>query len=160
MSHLVVHINQAPVGPVHPEALPPHRLVRSCVEVHGYPKCMGAAAMGDERCTCSDTLSQEDHERCVAEAWDAFHKRRGRACHDCAFRKGSPEQDDVAKIAASAVPFRCHQGMPVDARGGMPVENAYAPALRTSKRGTEAPDYPVCAGWRRAHAALQRKRVG
>jgi hypothetical protein len=153
-----VHINQAAAGPVHLEPLPAHRLVRSCMAVHGYPKCIGAAAMGEERCTCSDTLSESDHQQCLAEAWEAHRQRRGRACHDCAFRKGSPEQDSVAAIAASPVPFRCHQGMPLDARRGTPVENAYAPVMRKSHRGVEAPDYPICAGWKRAHAALQRAK--
>lgn len=155
--HLVLHINQASAGPVHPEPLPPHRLVRSCVAVHGYPRCIGAAAMGDARCTCSDTLSEADHQQCLAEAWEAHRQRRGRACDDCAFRKGSPEQDSLATVAASPVPFRCHKGMPLDARRGTPVENAYAPVMRSSDRGVEAPDYPICSGWKRAHAALLRK---
>lgn len=165
MRHIVLHVNQASGlhineasdGPVHPEPLPPHRLVRSCIDVLGYPNCMGAAEWGPERCTCTDTLSEADHQLCLADARKAHRARRGRTCHDCAFRKGSPEQDELARIAASPVPFRCHQGMPVDARRGTPVENAYAPVLRTSDRGVEAPDYPVCAGWKRARAALQRK---
>jgi hypothetical protein len=157
--HVVIHINAAPQGEVHPEPLPPHRLVRSCVAVHGYPRCMGAAAMGEERCTCSDTLSQEDHTRCLADAWSAFRDRDGGMCHDCAFRKGSPEQDELRAIAAAPEPFRCHQGMPVDARRGTPSRDAYAPVLRAVEgSGLTAPDYPICAGWRLARLALEHSK--
>jgi hypothetical protein len=153
----IVHINQARSGETHPEELPSYRLVRSCVDIHGYPQCMGAAAMGPERCTC-DTLTPEEHEQCLGDAWSDFHARGGDMCRDCAFRKGSPEEESLAKIASEPTPFRCHQGMPVDARSGAPIKDAYAPVLiRNAQGGIESPNYPICAGWKRAHEALARR---
>jgi len=148
-NEIVVHINQAPTGPIHPEPLPPHRIVRSCVEVHGFPRCMGAAAMGPERCTCDDTLTAEQRSLCIADAWAAHRARKGESCHDCAFRAGSPEQDILGRIIAQpeTAAFRCHQGMPVDARRGTPAQDCY------KLTNAQADAYPVCAGWRRAHAA-------
>lgn len=154
---IVVHINCARSSEPHHEELPPHRLVPDCIEFHGFPQCMGSAVYGPERCTCTDTLSTDDHERCIAEAWDAYLERDGEMCHDCAFRAGSPEQDQLEKIAACDEPFRCHQGMPIDARGGVPRKNAYAPVLVQVGKGLVAPEYPICAGWRRAHAALAKR---
>lgn len=154
----VVHINKARTGPEHPEALPPHRIVLSCEVIHGYPLCMGAAAMGPERCTC-DTLTQAQHELCLADAWEAWAARGGDMCGDCAFRKGSPEQEQLEKIAASSTPFRCHQGMPVDARSGKPVQDAYVPVLVVDRetQAIEAPGFPICAGWLRARQALEKR---
>ena len=71
-------------------------------------------------------------------------------CHDCAFRKGSPEQEDgtlqtlLDKLEAAVkgergfTPFYCHQGMPVDCHG------AYAP--KRHKSG-EPKGYALCAGY-------------
>jgi hypothetical protein len=52
--------------------------------------------------------------------------------------------------------------MPVDARGGVPRKDSYAPVLvetvgSDGKRHLESPDYPICEGWLRAHAALARR---
>lgn len=142
-----IHVCGAPVVDAHPEPLPAHRLVRSCIEVHGHPMCYGAAHDGPRGCYCTDTLAPEHHARCAAEAHAAYEARGRGMCDDCAFRKGSPESDELERIAASPVPFRCHVGMPVDARGGTPQRDGYAPRMV----GGEAPDYPVCAGWQRAH---------
>jgi hypothetical protein len=150
--HVHVHVCATPDGEVHPQPLPEHRILRSCEAVHGYPRCYGCANDGPAGCYCEDTLTPEQHAQCVADAWAAFEARGGEMCADCAFRKGSPEADMLDKIASSREPFRCHQGMPVDTRPGYPVRDAYCP--RQAERG--APDYPVCAGWQRAHAALAR----
>lgn len=145
-------ISQAHVGPEHPEQLPPHRLEVDCVTREGYPVCMGAAAYDETRCTCT-TLTDADHEKCVAEAWEAFHARAGAMCDDCAFRKGSPESEELERIARQDTPFYCHKGMPVRAPFGKPVQDDYCP--RTDATGAPL-GYPVCAGWKRAHEALVR----
>lgn len=70
-------------------------------------------------------------------------------CHDCAFRPGSPEREDLARWdrlkaqAQSGHPFYCHfkhdgTEMPVDAEG------AYAPDVRDD--GSPI-GYPLCRGW-------------
>lgn len=140
-----VHILEGNVGPAHPEKLPSYRVQYDCVTLLGYPDCMGAAAMGPEHCTCQ-TLTDEDHAKCVADAKAAFEARNGEMCHDCAFRKGSPESEQLYDIAISEKPFRCHQGAPVNARGGVPVQDAYVPRMTDG----EALDYPICAGWLKA----------
>jgi hypothetical protein len=132
----------------HPEQLPSHRLDHDCEHVHGYPQCMGAAAMDAGHCTCS-FLTQEQHERCEREGAAAAEARAGDMCADCAFRKGSPEEDDQERIAAQVEPFHCHQGMPVRTIGGVPQKDSYRP--RNVKL------YPVCAGWLRAREALLRR---
>jgi hypothetical protein len=132
---------------------PEHRLVRSCIEVHHHPKCMGAAAMGPERCTCSHP--EASHEQCVVDAWADHESRGGEMCFDCAFRKGSPEEGMLAELAARQEPFRCHQGMPIEARSGTPEPGNYRPRLVVLEgRIVTAPDYPVCEGWLRARRAL------
>lgn len=79
-------------------------------------------------------------------------------CHGCAFRPGSPERRDTWGIweavlgnVARHVPFFCHEGMPVDAKG------CYAP-----QRG--AYGHPVgaklCAGWLTEHRLYHRPGHG
>lgn len=73
----------------------------------------------------------------------------GLPCFDCAYRKGSPESDDLAKITASPEPFRCHQGMPVHAPEGHAEPGNYKPGDPTR--------YPVCEGWKRARRSAERR---
>ena len=77
-----------------------------------------------------------------------------RMCHDCAFRKGSPERKDVYgtwlrihEQMSAHIPFHCHQDMPVDLSG------SYAPP-----RGSDGMPvgFPVCAGYLRAHEKMHR----
>jgi hypothetical protein len=154
---ILVHVCRAREGEPHPEPLPAHRIARSCIDVHGYPRCYGAAHDGPAGCHCIDTLTPEQHQQCRADAWQAFRERGGEACDDCAFRKGSPESERLDEIARSTVPFRCHKGMPVDARPGYPQRDAYCPGILRIGSSIDAPDYPTCAGWKRAHAALARR---
>jgi hypothetical protein len=151
---VVMHVDQAPTGPVHPEPLPPHRLVRSCVDVKGFPDCMGAAAMDATRCTCT-LVTDEQTDLCLRDAWQSWLDRSGAPCVDCAFRKGSPEDVDglLVRLRTQPEPFRCHQGMPVDARRGTPVFDSYHP-------GSARERYPICAGWRRCQASLFRRTLG
>ena len=133
-------------------------LLVSCDAVEGYPDCLGSAARGPEHCTCG-ALQMPDgtpvpEKRARAEAWAAWYLRGGEMCHDCAFRVGSPEEDELWNLAQSAEPFRCHQGMPLDARDGDPVVGNYVPSAVRTPCGTAARQYPVCEGWRRARAAL------
>lgn len=137
-------------GLVHPELLPPHRISHSCVHVLGRPDCYGAAEYGEDHCTC-DMLTVEQHQRCEDDARAARLERGNEMCHDCAFRKGSPEQDKLDRIAEQTEPFRCHQGMPVRAIGGVPQKDDYQPRNRDQ--------YPICAGWWRAQGAKKRLDV-
>jgi hypothetical protein len=140
-----VHMLQSQAsGVLHPEQLPTHRLDHDCVHLLGYPDCYGAACLGDDHCTCH-LLTVQQHEQCEREAQEHFETRGGKMCHDCAFRKGSPEEEKLEQIAIQDEPFHCHQGMPVRAIGGVPQKDSYSP------RGLKL--YPVCAGWQRAHAA-------
>lgn len=82
--------------------------------------CMGAAAMGPERCTCWKAEHDlEQAEPCAASLTDM--PTRATACADCAFRSGSPERsnnpryghnaDDLDELVHSSAMFACHQGM-------------------------------------------------
>ena len=65
-------------------------------------------------------------------------------CHDCAFRRDSPECDSGAlyQIADSEHPFYCHQGMHSTADG------RYVPREQT--HDGRPVGHPVCVGWLRA----------
>lgn len=119
----------------------------NCIAIHGYAICIGAAARGPHGCTC-DTLTDADHARAVAAAWEDHRRRDGRMCHDCAFRSGSPEREsgELHTITRNPAPFRCHQGMPNTSAN--PEEGEYVP--RTNGDG-DADEYPECAGWRAAY---------
>lgn len=124
--------------------VPAHRRLYDCEAVHGYPQCIGCAVNGAPACTC-DTLTPAQHQLCLADAREAERKRRGRMCHDCAFRPGSPEWERRAEIGDDPFPFRCHQGMPIDFRGREPAsedEHDYKPRKHVY-------DYPICAGWKK-----------
>jgi hypothetical protein len=117
------------------------RIVRkSCEEIDGVPECYGCAGMGPERCTC-DTISKAEHDEAVLVAHVHYEQRGRKACRDCAFRRGSPEMDagKTEEILRSGAAFYCHQGMPVDARGGDAELGNYTP--------DDATRYPVCPGW-------------
>lgn len=123
------------------------RLVdKSCLERDdGFPECIGAAARGEQGCTCG--LHPGQHDEAVLVAWAHFHERGGKACHDCAFRRGSPEmQNGIAmSIAEGDQAFYCHQGMPVDGRG--------CDAELGEFRPDDPRRYPPCAGL----AAIRRR---
>lgn len=73
--------------------------------------CDGAALRGAAHCTCwipiFDTDQAEPAENLTRP------EPRTKACHDCAFQNGSPEQDsgELDWIRESTDPFVCHQGM-------------------------------------------------
>lgn len=115
---------------------------RSCIETNdGVPECIGAAMGGEDRCTC-DTIPKGEHDECVLVAHVHYLQRGSKACHDCAFRRGSPEMDGGQTdqiLGDETAAFYCHQGMPIDARGRDPELGDYVP--------DDAHRYPVCAGW-------------
>lgn len=122
------------------EDLRRRHVLRSCVEREGYPQCMGAAA--EHGCTCfEEGLTPAEHDEAVCAAWAHLHQRGHKPCRDCAFRRGSPEMESgqTEKILASDAEFRCHQGMPIDARHGKVELGNFAP--------DDARRYPVCPGW-------------
>lgn len=123
-----------------------------CEAAGRVPFCYGCALDGPEACY-EFNLPSEVHAACVDEARRLAAARAGEPCHDCAFRPGSPERredDMIERLVRSAKPFRCHQAMPLDGRGRVPMLGDFAPL---------DPDaYPVCAGWARARAALLLRR--
>ncbi len=79
-------------------------------------------------------------------------------CQGCAFRPGSPERRDafgvwsrVIEGVSTHVPFFCHEGMPVDARGH------YAPKCNQHGHPEGA---KLCAGWLIDHAHYHRPGHG
>lgn len=122
------------------------------------PVCDGEA--DDRLCYC-DGRGMIDAESAAGWIADGFAlrpvptppERMESPCHDCAFRRGSPEREDgtysaLLGLARIGMPFYCHQGMhetsdgryiPLEQRGEMPV------------------GHPVCAGWQAARDRHLRK---
>jgi hypothetical protein len=81
--------------------------------------------------------------------------RMARACHDCAFRSGSNEQQDLGTWMAVmrgvdvGDPFWCHQGMPCAPDGRYAPEMREVPAPPHSKVALrmEPVGARICAGW-------------
>lgn len=123
-----------------------------CVAAGDFDVCSGCALRGPEGCI-KQQLTDLDHASCEAEARRLAEKRGKRPCHDCAFRKGSPEHSAelTEKLARQATPFRCHQGAPLDGKGREPTVLAFWPRDESL--------YPVCAGWAAARSALQLRRA-
>lgn len=123
-----------------------------CDAAGHLPPCIGCAVSGPHACT-EDHVAPAVHAACEAEAQRLAILRDGAPCHDCAFRKGSAEagQEMLAKLAAQADPFHCHQAMPLDGKGRVPEDGDFRP------RDYKA--YPVCAGWLAARAKWERRRV-
>lgn len=79
-------------------------------------------------------------------------KFTGRRCHDCAFRRDSPERDRGLGTEAELVEslaggsdfamFFCHQGMHHGAQGYVP---------RQKDRSGAPIGHPICAGWLQAY---------
>ena len=114
--------------------------------------CMGCVLDGPEHCY-EQNLPTEVHAACAADAREQARARAGEPCHDCAFRPGSPEsaeEDLLLKHIRQSTPFRCHQGMPLDARGRLPTIGDFAPL--------DPAEYPVCGGWAAARASWLRRR--
>jgi hypothetical protein len=122
------------------EDLRRRHVLRACIDQVGYPVCMGAAARGPEHCTCE--LPPQAHDESVLVAHAHLHERGGKPCRDCAFRRGSPEMESGEAqriLERNDADFRCHQGMPIDARHGEAELGNFAP--------DDAHRYPVCPGW-------------
>lgn len=113
---------------------------------HLCPICDGD---GDRHCFCDGrgVITQGDAEAFAAEL-DEEPKRlppppaeMRNPCHDCAFRKDSPEWDSgtIYQIALRDEPFYCHAGMHCTADGRYIPQNAPG----------EPMVHPVCAGWKR-----------
>lgn len=122
-------------------------------ELAGKSLCWACAIDGPERCH-EDHLPPQVHDACVTEARRLYAERNKGPCHDCAFRRGSPEHGEeglLARVARQREPFYCHQAMPLDGRGRVPAEGDYAPDDHSR--------YPVCAGWAAAREALLARRA-
>lgn len=115
--------------------------------------CSGCAYRGPQYCY-QTTLSEVMHEQCEKRAHLLATKRNGEMCFDCAFRKGSPEHKwgDLEGFVRSEIPFRCHQGMPLSAKGEEPTLDYGGYYPRSPSK------YPVCAGWLRAKEKARKMR--
>jgi hypothetical protein len=122
-------------------------------ETAGKPHCWACAVYGPQACL-EDHLPPQVHDACVAEARRLYAERDKGPCHDCAFRRGSPEREQeglIDRVARQRDPFHCHQAMPLDGRGRDPAEGDYAP--------DDHARYPVCAGWAAAREAHLARRA-
>lgn len=82
----------------------------------GIPCCMGYAANGHGGCTCWDPV----YDQKTKKHDGSMPGQRTTMCHDCAYRKGSPErtgqegyqgsEEDLELAALKGQPFYCHQG--------------------------------------------------
>ena len=122
-----------------------------CETAGDFDFCDGCALHGPTACT-RQHLTDLDHATCEAEARRLASARGNKPCHDCAFRKGSPERlaEMTDQLVKQAAPFRCHQAAPLDGKGRTPTILAFWPR--------EEGLYPVCAGWAAARAALKLRR--
>src|SRR5579871_4574369 len=85
---------------------------------NGIPCCMGYAAGGPGHCTCWEPIYDQEQQPFNPEA---VVTSRDSMCHDCAYRKGSPErtgedgyagdEDMLEHAVYSGTPFWCHQGV-------------------------------------------------
>ena len=134
-------------------AAAPGRAVALDCETAGKTLCWSCALDGPDHCL-EIHLPPEVHDACVSTARRLAATRAGAPCHDCAFIRDSHERGQglIARLARQRVPFHCHQGMPLDGRGKVPVEGDYAP--------DDHARYPVCAGWAAARSSyLARLRA-
>jgi NAD-dependent dihydropyrimidine dehydrogenase PreA subunit len=123
--------------------------------------CIGAAVYGPQRCTCWEPvfdLEQQEPTRGLPVTI------RPEMCHDCAFRKGSPElsdeveREDLLGMSDQAL-FFCHQGIrrPLEHRhpSGITIPGVgrdYQPPI-VGFRPYKADGTPadICAGYARRH---------
>lgn len=138
----------------------------------GIPCCMGYALDGPGGCTCWEPIFDLEQQP-VQEHLPV--KERGSMCHDCAFRKDSPErtgadgygadQETLDDLVWSGRQFLCHQGsrrvLMYRHPGGMEI-NAHPadydpPQCRNTQRAFKADGTPqdICAGW----SKMRRKAV-
>lgn len=143
--------------------------------------CMGAAAMGPQRCTCWEPvydLEQAEPDPTAVRLLGAGVQPVTRTvpCHDCAYRPGSPErrgeegyagnQELLDHIVASGERFWCHQGMrkpiawrhPSEATVPVEVDGYDPPRVEGVPYKADGQPGEVCAGWaarRRALAASE-----
>lgn len=128
-------------------------------DLHPVPCCAGTAFQGLAHCTCWDPVYDRVHELIVAGP----PATRTTMCHDCAFRKDSPERkrgEDPADLGN----FWCHQGVrraiayvhPDGRRRIVPDEDGvpmgYDPVTRPGLiyRADGQPG-ERCAGWAKAN---------
>jgi hypothetical protein len=130
--------------------------------IYRCPVCNGT---GEPVCMCDGRTGLVDEKTALRYARTAKlprpeplpppPARMDRPCHDCAFRKGSPEREDahgtiatLSEQIAHGVPFFCHQGMH-DASG------RYVP-IYGFDANRQPIGYPICAGWRAMRDAFER----
>lgn len=98
-------------GPTHPAVDLPDASGGTC--------CYGAAIYGPQRCTCWQPV--HDVDQTPIRPGVPMPPIPVRMCHDCAYRRRSPERTGAVGYAADAdvlddlvagrMPFFCHQGM-------------------------------------------------
>ena len=72
------------------------------------PCCIGAAVYGPDSCTCWRPVFDMRQRRPRA---DVEPVTRSKSCHDCAFRRGSPERERGDELESLPSSFWCHDGI-------------------------------------------------
>jgi hypothetical protein len=140
--------------------------------------CMGAAAMGPQRCTCWAAvydLPQTEPDPMAVRLLDAGVQpvTRTRPCGDCAYRPDSPErrgepgytgdQELLDRIVQTGERFWCHVGMrkpvawrhPTGAVVAVDVDGYDPPRVDGVPYRADGQPGEVCAGWAARRRALE-----
>lgn len=150
----------------------PIRLLHISYSRDDYPDagegacCMGSAARGPGHCTCWEPVYDQPQSPLVQKG--PMRERR-RMCHDCAFRRNSPERNGDERYQHSdeggldevlGGTFLCHTGMRRLVREEHPsgavleaIPGDYRPGYPPRKADGSPPE--LCAGW----AAEMRRRA-
>ncbi|PTR42047.1 hypothetical protein C8K38_111216 [Rhodococcus sp. OK611] len=117
--------------------------------------CYGAAVYGD-RCTCWTAVLDIEPSTAVEEG---PNEANAKCCHDCAFRAGSPEREEMGGDPMPYRPdhpFYCHTGFPHADHYTHPETDQTIPGrdgdyqpITHNGRTWRADGRPalVCAGW-------------
>jgi hypothetical protein len=133
--------------------------------------CYGAAFTDGDRCTCWTPIVDPEPTTVVQEGPMPVN---GERCHDCAYRRDSPERQALDGDPMPYIPggvFTCHVGMPkavafvhpcgerVEVPPGTENDD-YRPVTR-GDRAWQADGRPavVCAGWAADDRAYQRAQA-
>ena len=129
-----------------------------------YGCCWESVNTGGDRCSCWTPVLDVEPS---AELQEGPTGARRKACHDCAYRAGSPERAELGGLPEYGrhQPFLCHQGVgriiawihPSGARVDVdPALDDYAPTQRGDRAWrSDGSPAELCAGW----AAVNRIRA-
>jgi hypothetical protein len=125
--------------------------------------CMAAAEDGAEHCTCWEPIFDAEQKPPRTRMQP---KTRAKACHDCAYRQGSPERERGDDLEALDN-FWCHQGIRRPAAYRHPdgrvrpvadylASGDYQPPMLDVPYRADGRPADRCAGWA---AVVERRRA-